>query len=448
MPPALVSLTAALVLSALLLSALPAATSGDAPSVRVGEDRAVDLPAFAGMPLIEPHLTVDPREARHLVGAVMAVQSVDWKTRSAVTCVALASFDGGVSWRAHDLAVLECGDPWTAVLADGTAVVTVLGSVAGGEAGILVYRSPDGGRTWPRQPQVLPGAYDHETMTHDASGGSAGGTLYLVAGRMLADPAGSTLEVMRSGDGGVTFAVGSTDPSTLSYEAENPVVLADGTLVVPFEDHHTAAGTPLERRRAWVVLSRDGGRTFSEAKLIGEGCNRSRPAAFPALAVDASGGPFRDRLYWVCEADRFEGVLLYVSADRGETWSAPVRVERSRSRHPWAHSPMVAVDRDGVVAVAWYDGRNHSWHECHDLYVTVSRDGGVTFLPEAKVSTASSCPFTPRNGDAAWRYPAGGEYFGLAALPGGGFQLLWSDSRSGVYQLRTAAAGRRGDLSR
>ena len=36
------------------------------------------------------------------------------------------------------------------------------------------------------------------------------------------------------------------------------------------------------------------------------------------------------------------------------------------------------------------------------------------------------------------RWRSGGDYLGLVALPGGGFQALWADSRTGVFQLWTA----------
>src|SRR2546428_957411 len=44
----------------------------------------------------------------------------------------------------------------------------------------------------------------------------------------------------------------------------------------------------------------------------------------------------------------------------------------------------------------------------------------------------------PQNGEVGWRFPAGGDYMGFAAAPDGQFVLLWADSRSEMYQLRTA----------
>jgi hypothetical protein len=75
---------------------------------------------------------------------------------------------------------------------------------------------------------------------------------------------------------------------------------------------------------------------------------------------------------------------------------------------------------------------------CQHLYFAASRDGGGTFLPEVKVSTAENCPDTPQNAEAGRRWVAGGDYFGLAAAAEGSFRLLWADSRDGIYQLRSS----------
>ena len=103
----------------------------------------------------------------------------------------------------------------------------------------------------------------------------------------------------------------------------------------------------------------------------------------------------------------------------------------------------MAVNHKGVVAVAWYDARSDGRtikgdFRRQEIFFTASVDGGRTFLPEVKVSTKPSCPATPQNVETALRFPAGGEYTGLAAAPDGSFRLLWSDSRSEIYRLYTA----------
>jgi hypothetical protein len=94
--------------------------------------------------------------------------------------------------------------------------------------------------------------------------------------------------------------------------------------------------------------------------------------------------------------------------------------------------------------VAWYDRRNDASKKCFEIFFTASLDSGLSFLPNARVSTVKSCPDAPGNvvrpegggegfGVAA-RWPAGGDYSGLAASPDDLFHVLWADSRTGAYQ--------------
>jgi hypothetical protein len=52
--------------------------------------------------------------------------------------------------------------------------------------------------------------------------------------------------------------------------------------------------------------------------------------------------------------------------------------------------PTVAVNRDGVVGVAWYDRRDNPDNLGWWVRFRASRDGGETFLPSARVSEAPS----------------------------------------------------------
>jgi hypothetical protein len=92
-----------------------------------------------------------------------------------------------------------------------------------------------------------------------------------------------------------------------------------------------------------------------------------------------------------------------------------------------------------VIGVSWYEIHDKS---CFDVYFTASLDSGKTFLPEVRVSSATSCPDTPQNKgafDPGTTFGAGGDYSGLAATSDGIFHLVWSDARTGIYQLRTAS---------
>lgn len=446
--------------SALALAAVPqtfhqsTATRQPADTlIAVSEDRPVSISA-GGLPTVEPHLAADPRNADHLVAGVFLVRKQGDPRRPnsefQSTCAALTSFDAGRTWARHDFSVLECIDPWVAIRTDGSAIFSMLGKLPSSrDHGLHVFRSTDGGLTWNDRPVALGSGHDHPTMVVDTTRGSFGGSVYLASYHAGRGTEGTSRRdavfVARSVDGGFTF----NEPtriiaSNLSGFAMNPAVLADGTLTVPFINFGRAIaggefaffspGAP-----SWMVLSTDGGRTFSVPLFVNDVC----AGGFPELAVDASNGPYRNRLYWLCHDRTSEHIYITRSADRGETWSDPIVLNGSSGRIPYIQNVAIAVNRDGVVGISWYDARNdpreyRGSFRCQELFFTASLDGGRTFLPDVKVSSAENCPDTPGNDETGRRWNAGGDYHGLAAAADGRFHLLWADSREGIYQLRTA----------
>jgi hypothetical protein len=335
------------------------------------------------------------------------------------------------------------------VLEDGTGILTVLGNKNNAAAELLVYRSPDGGISWPDEPHSLAGGHDHETMVVDRRPAGRGqGSIYLTTVQDYKEPVTgldfAAVFVTHSHDAGRTFSVPThIYPSALGFNTHIPGVLSDGTLLVSFADYNrpTLDGEEwLKTERAWVLRSTDGGDHFSPPFLITESCGRS----FSSMTVDSSASGFRDRVYYLCHDYYFRNVLLHYSSDRGMTWSKSVQVNQSSGSSPLVRTPVMAVNKDGVLGVAWYDGRKDSrsflgYLRCKNVLFTASFDGGLTFSPEVLVSTEKSCPDSPENGMVGKRFPAGGDYQGMVALPDGSFLLVWSDSRSGVFGLRTAS---------
>lgn len=435
--------TAGVLLGTTAMWPMPSSAGQGGTGIHVGADRLVSTTG-PELPLVEPQLAVDPHDHDHLLVAAVAV-APPAGNGFASSCSVWASFDAGASWVRNDIPLEQCGDPWVAINADGSGVFSALGNQGGNQPGVALWRSIDGGRTWSGNPVVQPGPYDHPSLAVDPGNGSGSGSLWLVSAmpRRTAGegPAGVefTLTVARSADGGRSF--GPTTyvvPGNLSAEALTPGVLSDGTLVVPFIDHDTKDGRRLERKRVWIMASTDTGASFSEPMFVTESCTRSRPASWPTLAVDHSAGPDRDRLHLACEAQDFEDILVTTSATRGETWSVPIRIGHEGIRNPCTKTPAVAVSDDGILGVAWYDGRRSSFHQCHEIYFAASVDAGRSFLPAVRVSTEPSCPYADANRDAGWRWPGGGDYFGMVSVGGRDFRLVWADARTGIYQLRTA----------
>jgi len=193
----------------------------------------------------------------------------------------------------------------------------------------------------------------------------------------------------------------------------------------------------------------------------------------PSLAADATTGPFRDRLYlaWPdARSGRCE-ILFSFSADRGDTWSAPLVVNDDQSPSQIARGsqhmlPSVAVNRSGVVGVSWYDRRDAS-EETRQWAArfAASIDGGETFTRSVRVSDPQNGPRDPdylpimahslggghrrpRGRGGNIRLEIGPQWIdflsaadtaGMAAGADGVFHPLWVDHRTGVPQLWTAA---------
>lgn len=400
-------------------------------------DRPVAINA-GDLAAIEPHLSAHPRDPNHLLGGVFLIRRLgdprDDNFAADMVCSALTSFDAGLNWHRHDFPDPSCADPWTAFLPNGNALFVGLG-----KAGLQVFRSADGGRTWNDSPFNLGPRHDHGSIGVDAGAGPRRGSAYVAAHESIRDSAGrrrAAVMVARSGDGGATFGPPARIVSSnLPAFANNPVVLSDGTLVVPFVTY--ARGTVKEGRldQAWTLMSSDGGASFSVPRFIADCVGH-----WGQLAADPTTGSFRDRLYFVCWDEDNRKIRVYHSADQGETWSPPAVLNQGDGP---AQTAAIAVNRDGVVGVSWYDGRDdprgyRDSFACQHIYFSASLDGGQAFLPAVKVSSAENCPDTPANGEAGRRWKAGGEYHGLAAAADGKFHLLWTDSREGIYQLRSA----------
>ena len=136
------------------------------------------------LPVLEPHLALHSRNAAHLLaGATVIdrpalVSGDDTAGVSRSHCVSLVSRDSGRRWAAHAFPVPGCLDPWVAVHPDGSAFFAMI-STRGSRR--LVYRSPDGRRTWEPQPTDFGRRHDHPTLVVDTTVGPRHGSVYVVS---------------------------------------------------------------------------------------------------------------------------------------------------------------------------------------------------------------------------------------------------------------------------
>ena len=420
-----------------LLWLASAAEAQRVPAIRIGEDRMLS-PAEAAFPVVEPHLSTHPTDSDQLFVSALIIKAA--RPYYDLDCILFRSLDGGKSWTHTELGFGICGNTWGTVLPDRSAIFVALtepGGLARYRADMRVYRSDDGGVAWSSPPYEFGPGFDYPKILYDKSDGDlfvVGSRAMRVAGRIR-----HLIVVSRSRDGGRSFSDSiHLAPSENVYEAQVPVTLSDGSLIVPFTEHdHVAGNAPLPARRSWLLVSRDRGATFSEPRLIAEGCGGGG-TGWPYLAVDGTQGRYRDRLYWLCAREGLAGVWLRYSDDIGKTWSELVRVDQETERTSGA-AYALAVNREGTIGVMWLS-RLENPDPCSWLFFSASVDGGSSFARPVRVSTEASCPARdPRNAAAhAHRPRAGGDYNGLAAAANGLFHLVWGDARDGIYRLRHA----------
>ena len=159
-------------------------------------------------------------------------------------------------------------------------------------------------------------------------------------------------------------------------------------------------------------------------RLIPAQPNRSVDAEL-GLAYDNSNGPHRGRLHLVyTDAANTTSANLNIftrySDDNGATWSGAHRVNTDVGTNSQFFSKIALDPTTGFIAVVWYDCRNSAANNRVELWGTVSLDGGVTFLPEVKISAGSTSGVGLGGGNEL------GDYLGLDFY-GGVFHPCWAD---------------------
>lgn len=465
------ALRVALVISLLapFVPGVAPAQSGE-PSARILVGPDVLASRDGDFPHVELMVAANPRDPRNLVGGAIAFPRPD---RDA-GCKVYASRDGGGTWTGVELREqVENGgaDPQVAFTPAGTAIFACLANVTDDRGRMVsalhVYRSEDGGFTWQGPVELADRSYDHPQITVDATAGRWAGHVYIgvLYGREY------EVGVLRSEDDGRSFigpvevARGGGYGGGHGLNVTGLGVLADGALAVNWVDFPLDPAArdarPLETG-SWMALSEDGGITYGQPRRVAtrtyddpeDAGLASRATGFATWVADASS----DRLYqlWADWRSGAARVLVTSSGDRGATWSQPAEVDPGSSGHQFLAA--AAVNREGTLGVSWLDTRAAPDGNGYEQRFTASVDGGSTFLPSRAIASAPSrplespanarpifMPFDDGSGNALMtfvsaigRWPAGGDYMGLAADARGTFHPFWADARGGSFQIWTA----------
>jgi hypothetical protein len=416
--------------------------------VAVGANIQVST-AKAELPHRECVIAADPTNAARIFAAAIYLPAGAKRPAGAENVVGYFSHDGGKTWQlsfAHEDGV--CSEPAAAFGPDGSLYFVrqhvTLEDFARprhkpGEdnASLHFYRSTDGGKAFEPVATIARQAFlDRPWLAVDCTDGKDRGRLYCCAS--IGKPV-----VFTSDDRGKTFApplIWATKP--LTFHTGSPAILSDGTLVLMYGVYQFSASDPRVRPRVFVLLSRDGGRSLQEAATVTRDWHCVQPPSpFPQLAADQTGGKYRNRVYavWADRAaeDGESRILFSLSKDKGQSWTEPqlLSEQPAAAEQDYAsYLPAVAVSKDGVVAVSWYDrrglprGKRGEFPPGWNVRLRVSPDGGETWQPSVQVNEKTGkAPYNQVRDTA-----------GLAADADGGFHPVWIDDRTGKRQVWTA----------
>ncbi len=377
-----------------------------------------------GLPVVEPHIAAHPNSPNHLLVAAMIVTDVNNPYESS-RLTSFVSQDGGLSWREtlHDWWGY---DPWVAILPNGQTAMSWIGSKQSFQHKfpICFFSSSDGGLSWSDEVQILDGNYDGTKIV------ALGSTFYFTSVRFRPDM-GADVVLYRRQNEQPFEQVAVVDGKGKRLNFCEPAVQTDGTVLVPASDF---------MRKIWV--QRYDPKTKALSSAYNFSLNPGGAKGYMRMAADVGvSSKYKDRIYFVRATGsgaQSEGVWLNYSSDQGVTWSADKRIDLfEKAKASYALVASVAVNLVGDVCILWVDSQNDPLQKEFDTYIALSLDGGVHFQRPVRVTSKSWNPRTSANADVANKFPGGGHYVGITARRDESFQIVWSEPRSGLFELQT-----------
>jgi hypothetical protein len=364
------------------------------PNIRVNQDSS-------GEPQNETSIIADPSNPNIIVGMWNDYFNVNPGQNTVIGYGWTG--DGGQTWQSDRVnfgtlpSDQSTGDP--AVTADSTGIfyMAIL-AYSGSASGILVSRSLDSGVTW-QEPVRLDNGGDKEFITVDL----ANDNVYVVWENASID--GQSIYFSKSTDQGMTYTARQkiSGPGSTGNGAY-PAVGPNGEIYVLWSNFNNALyfDRSLDQGNTWLPNDVVVTNTIDQPRSPLDGGFRN--PLIPALAADATSGPLSGRIYAVWGDERFSGdpdIALSWSDDRGDTWSAPARVNDDViGNDADQFFAWVTVDANGHVHVTYLDRRDDPDGLLLAMYLSTSTDGGVTFGPAIRISDGSSAitpvPRSPR----------------------------------------------------
>jgi hypothetical protein len=282
------------------------------------------------------------------------------------------------------------------------------GNAQFGENGIFVSSTTDAGKTWSMKHtaviihtgvQTADSAFEDKYYVHadTAETSPHRGALYIPWKRVINRDSSTQIMIAKSTDQGASWsvpvAVSERFPQTseaTTFGQSFPLARTgpDGSVHVVWN-----SGTESAIRYA---RSTDGGMTWTAPRIIhrynpfgiksvvsGQSNSRVkgvvRAECYPTLTIDNTRGPRNGWLYMCWAADNYPNVYASRSTDNGTTWSSP-KIVHSDTTNDQFWSWITLDPTNGDVAVMYSDSRDDTANILVRTYVSLSTDGGSTWV--------------------------------------------------------------------
>ena len=347
------------------------------------------------------------------------------------------SLDGGMTWSNSNVSALGTSDGDVSSAFDdyGNLFLVQFSSVSA--LNVVVGLSTNGGASFSLLYETSTRKNDQPTIVTGPSSTPGQGSVWISYTDKSNNLAVQGAVVTGLGSVGA-FSAAQNPPGSKNGDFGDICVGPAGQVIVVYQDNTTTEGPDTIREN--VNTSGLGG-TFgaqSSATATQVGGFASIPAqplrlidAEAGLAWDRSGGPFQGRVY-LMYTDRPNtnssdtDIYLRHSDDGGTTWSAPVRVNDDPVGNGKSQFlPRISLDQTtGDIAVSFYDCRDSASNTTAEFWAAVSTNGGMSFLPNVKVSTGVSSALVSVIQASKFDY---GDYTGLTFY-GGVLYPCWADN--------------------